>query len=97
MKPPTLARLFQLLSEPGNHSDTDIARNLDLDVGVLRNRLNDLKARGILSGPVLERGVESWKSWFPTPLASAEALGRSGLAATLPVALQPSFFRRIWT
>jgi hypothetical protein len=92
----TIGRLFQLLVGPEVHGESDIAQLLGLDVEVLRGRLVDLKGRGILLGPYETGQVTTWKSWFPSVLATTEASERSGLRATSPVPLPREWWAGMW-
>jgi hypothetical protein len=95
MTKPTIGRLFQLLLGPTAHSDSEIARLLGIDLTVLHARLVDLKRRGILRGP-FENEPTSWKSWFPSVLATTDASERSGLRATRPVPLRRAWWDGMW-
>jgi len=96
MTKPTIGRLFELLTEPTVHTDSEIARLLDIDLVLLRARLVDLKSRGILTGPFEDGPRTTWRSWYPTLLATTAALERSGLRATRPVPLRRSWWDGMW-
>jgi hypothetical protein len=92
----TIAGLFELLVGPKVHSESEMAHLLDLDVVVLRARLVDLKARGILSGPFEDGQTTTWKSWFPTLPTATQALERSGLGVASPVPLRRAWWNAMW-
>lgn len=92
----SIGRLFELLMGPTAHTDSEIAQLLGVNVVALRARLVDLKKRGILMGPFEEGQTTTWKSWFPTLLATTEASERSGLPATRPVLLLRTWWDGMW-
>jgi hypothetical protein len=92
----SIGRLFELLMGPTVHTDSEMAQLLGVDLMVLQARLVDLRKRGILSGPAEDGQTPTWKSWFPTLLATTEALERSGLHARSPVPSWRSWWNGMW-
>jgi hypothetical protein len=96
MMKPTIGRLFELLMGPAVHTELEIAQLLGLDLMVLRARLVDLGKRGILRGPFEGEHAVTWKSWFPTLNATADASERSGLRAASAVPLRRAWWDDMW-
>jgi hypothetical protein len=96
MTKPTIGRLFELLMGSEIRAESDVAQSLGVDPVVLRARLVDLRARGILLGPYEDGPKTTWKSWFPSVLATTEAAERSGLRATNPVLLRRTWWNGMW-
>ena len=91
-----MSRLFELLAGPRVHAESEIAQLLDLDRVVLRARLVDLRARGILTGPFEDGQTTTWKSWFPSVQATTNASERSGLRATSHIPLRRAWWNEMW-
>lgn len=81
---------------PTVHPESEIAQLLGIDLPVLRARLVDLRARGILTGPYEDGPATTWKSWFPSVLATTEGSERSGLPATSAVPLRRAWWNGMW-
>jgi hypothetical protein len=96
MRKATIRRLFELLVGPEVHAESEIAQLLGLHPLVLRARLVDLKARGILTGPFEDGPTMTWKSWFPSVMASIDASERSGLRATSGIPLRRAWWNDMW-
>jgi hypothetical protein len=92
----TIGRLFELLMGPVVHSESEMAQVLGVDLMALRARLVDLKRRGILQGPLGHGSTATWKSWFPTLLATTLASERSGLDTTRTVPLRRAWWNDMW-
>ena len=90
----TIGRLLELVIGSPSATDTEMSRTLGIDPEPLRDRLRDLKRRGILVGPSHEGGDATWKSWFPTVADALAAAQRSGLRAATPVRLYRSRYDR---
>jgi hypothetical protein len=60
---------------------------------VLQTRLVDLRKRGILRVPSEDGHT---KSWFPTLLATTQALERSGLSATSSLSTRRGWWNDMW-
>jgi hypothetical protein len=96
MTKPTIGSLFELLMGPEVHAEPHMAQLLGVDLVVLHARLVDLRARGILMGPSEDGPTATWKSWFPSVLATTQASERSGLRSTSPIPLRRAWWNGMW-
>jgi hypothetical protein len=92
----TIGRLFELMFEPTVHTDSELATLLGIDLVALRERLVDLRKRGILRGPFEDGHAATWKSWFLTAGDTEQALERSGLHAKSSIVTRQSWWNGMW-
>jgi hypothetical protein len=93
----TIRRLLELVIGPPGHTESEIVQKLAVELHVVRNRLLDLKRRGILVGPMEQEGQATWRSWFPTLEATLAGVERSGLRTNVSVLPAGSWWDAIWS
>ena len=90
---PSLHQLCERLAMSPEHTDAQIAPELEVELDALRWRLNDLRHRGIVKDPVVGPAGWTWAPWFSTAAAADEAALRSGLSADTTVRPMPLWSR----
>jgi hypothetical protein len=90
---PTVGDLFALLASPVTRTDLEIAELLGTGVDPLRERMKDLRRRGILAGPIQSSG-SIWTMHFATVVEARAAARRSGLDPDTAVVLREPFWKR---
>jgi hypothetical protein len=88
----TVANLFDLLLAPVNHGELEVAELLGVGVEPLRDRMKDLRRRGLLAGPFRDPTGVNWKLSFFTGAELRAAARRSGLNPDASVTLRDSFW-----
>jgi hypothetical protein len=76
---PTVSDLFNLLASPVNRTDVELAELLGIGVAPLRDRMKNLRRRGILAGPIPKPAGSIWTMHFATVVEARSAAERSGL------------------
>jgi hypothetical protein len=95
----TVSDLFALLVAPVARTDVEIAELLGIGVVPLRDRMKNLRRRGILAGPTKESTGSVWQMYFPTVVEARLAARRSGLDPDTSVIPREPFWRplmRAW-
>jgi hypothetical protein len=90
--PATVADLFDLLLAPTSHGELEVAELLRVGVEPLRDRMKDLRRRGLLAGPFRDSTGVKWKLRFSTGGEARAAARRSGLNPDVSVILSDSFW-----
>jgi hypothetical protein len=88
----TIGNLFDLLLAPVNHSEAEVADLLRIGVEPLRERMKDLRKRGLLAGPFRDSAGTKWKLRYATAVQARDAARRSGLDPDAAVTVGVSFW-----
>ena len=91
-QPATVGSLFDLLLAPVSHGELEVAELLGVGLEPLRNRMKDLRRRGLLAGPFHDSTGVKWKVRFSTGVEVRAAARRSGLNPDASVTLGNSFW-----
>jgi hypothetical protein len=91
-QPPTVGSLFDLLLAPVSHDELEVAELLGVGLEPLRDRMKDLRRRGLLAGPFRDSTGVKWKLRFSTGVEARAAARRSGLNPDVSVTLGDSFW-----
>jgi hypothetical protein len=75
----TVGKLFDLLLAPTSHNESELADLLGIGVEPLRDRMKDLRRRGLVAGPFRESSGVKWKLGFSTGVAVRAAARASRL------------------
>jgi hypothetical protein len=93
----TIGNLFDLLLAPVSHSESEVADLFRIGVEPLRDRMKDLRRRGLLAGPFRDSMGTKWKLRYATAVRARAAARKSGLDPDAAVTVGASFwveFRR---
>ncbi len=88
----TIRQLFDYLSLEPARTDIEIGRLLQIEIDLLRDRLEDLKRRGILANPSKAPLGWIWTSRFSTSADGQAAAASSGLAPEASIVRQRSWW-----
>jgi hypothetical protein len=88
----TIGHLFDLLLAPASHSESEVADLLRMGVEPLRDRMKDLRRRGLLAGPFRDSAGTKWKLRYATAIQARAAAMKSGLDPDAAVAVGTSFW-----
>jgi hypothetical protein len=75
----TIGHLFDLLLAPVSHSESEVADLFRIGVEPLRDRMKDLRRRGLLAGPFRDSMGTKWKLRYATAVRARAAARKSGL------------------
>jgi hypothetical protein len=89
----TVGNLFDLLLAPVTHGELEVADLLGIGVEPLRDRMKDLRKRGLIAGPFRDPTGVRWKIRFSTGVQARAAARRSGLNPDASVTIGLSFWR----
>jgi hypothetical protein len=88
----TIGNLFDLLLAPVSHSESEVADLLRIGVEPLRDRMKDLRRRGLLAGPFRDSAGTKWKLRYATAVQARAAARKSGLDPDAAVTVGASFW-----
>jgi predicted transcriptional regulator len=91
----TVGNLFDLLLAPVSHCDLEVAGLLGIGVEPLRDRMKDLRKRGLVAGPFRDSQGMNWKLGFSTGVEARTAARESGLDPDASVALGESSWNEL--
>src|SRR6266566_349166 len=91
----TVGNLFDLLLAPVSHCDLEVAGLLGIGVEPLRDRMKDLRKRGLVAGPFRDSQGMNWKLGFSTGVQARTAARESGLDPDASVALGESSWNEL--
>jgi hypothetical protein len=88
----TIGHLFDLLLAPVGHSESEVADLLRIGVEPLRDRMKDLRMRGLLAGPFRDTIGTKWKLRYPTAVQARSAARKAGLDPDAGVIVGATFW-----